>query len=225
MRLSPYTAVLGAIQEGKKMDVVANNLANAASPGYRKVAPRFSQFMEMETHVKTDPGPVRRTDNPWDIAIRGEGYLRVRTDQGERYTRAGNLTVNDQGQLVTQDGWPVLGQGGVIELTGTDFRVDPTGQVYDGAEVVDVLDVVVFPEGTQLQQDRANLLNPATPGAVPVPAANYEIEQGALEGANFSVVEEMTSLIETMRTFETCQKIMKTSYEEDKQIITQLGKA
>ncbi|SMC19374.1 flagellar basal-body rod protein FlgG [Desulfacinum hydrothermale DSM 13146] len=225
MRLSPYTAVLGAIQEGKKMDVVANNLANAATPGYRKEAARFSQFMEMETYTKTDPGPIHRTGNPWDIAIRGRGYLRVQTDKGERYTRAGNLTVNDQGQLVTQDGWPVLGQGGVIELTGTDFRVDPTGQVYDGEEAVDMLDVVIFPPGTQLRHEGSNLLVPTQAGAVPMPAADYEVEQGALEGANFSVVEEMTHMIETSRVYETCQKIAKASFEEDKQIISQLGKA
>lgn len=224
MKLSSYTAVLGAIQQEKRMDVIANNLANAATPGYRRVRTRFENFMELQTYTQLSQGPVRQTSNPMDVAIKGEGYFRIQTDRGERYARAGNLTLDAQGRLVTADGWPVLGQGGPIQLEGTDIRVDPKGQIYDGQNLVDTLDVVAFPPEVRLVHDEKNLLVPADPNALPMPAQNYTVEQGALEGANFSPLEEMTSMIETLRIFEACQKVMKMSHEEDKQIINQLGK-
>ncbi len=225
MKLSPYTSVLGAIQQEKRLDVIANNLANAATPGYRTVKTRFENFMDFQTYTQSTQGPVRRTGNPMDVAINGEGYFRVQTDRGERYTRAGNLTVDAQGRLVTPEGWPVLGQGGPIQVDGSNIRFGAEGQVYDGENLVDTLDVVAFPPGVRLVHDERNLLMPADPGAFPMPAQNYTVEQGALEGANFSAVQEMTSMIETMRIFEACQKVMKISYEEDKQVINQLGKS
>lgn len=225
MKLSLYTSVVGAIQQEKRLDVIANNLANAATPGYRKVGARFENFMELQTYTQTAQGPVRRTGNPMDVAINGEGYFRIQTDKGERYTRAGNLTVDAQGRLVTSEGWPVLGQGGIIQVDRSNIRIGAEGQVYDGENLVDTLDVVAFPQGTRLVHDERNLLMPADPNAFPLPSQNFTLEQGALEGANFSAVQEMTSMIETMRIFEACQKVMKTSYEEDKQVINQLGKS
>lgn len=225
MKLSPFTSVLGAIQQEKRLDVIANNLANAATPGYRKVQTRFENFMELQTYTQSTQGPVRHTGNPMDVAINGEGYFRIQTDRGERYTRAGNLTVDAQGRLVTPEGWPVLGQGGIIQVDGSNIRIGAEGQVYDGENLVDTLDVVAFPPGVRLVHDERNLLMPADPNAFPMPAQNYTLEQGALEGANFSAVQEMTSMIETMRIFEACQKVMKISFEEDKQIINQLGKS
>ena len=225
MKLSPYTAVLGAIQQEKRMDVIANNLANSATPGYRKVGTRFENFMELQTYTQSAQGPVRQTSNPMDVAINGDGYFRVQTDRGERYTRAGNLTIDPQGRLVTPDGWPVLGQGGPIQIEGTEVRIDPQGRVYDGENLVDTLDVVAFAPGVRLVHDERNLLMPADPTAFPVPAQNYTLEQGTLEGANFSAVQEMTSMIETLRIYEACQKMTKISYEEDKQLINQVAKS
>lgn len=225
MKLSAYTSVVGAIQQEKRLDVIANNLANAATPGYRKVGARFENFMELQTYTQSIQGPVHRTGNPMDVAINGEGYLRIQTDRGERYTRAGNLTVDGQGRLVTAEGWPILGQGGVVQVEGSNIRIGAEGQVYDGENLADTLDVVAFPPGTRLIHDERNLLMPVDPNAFPLPAQNFTLEQGALEGANFSAVQEMTSMIETMRIFEACQKVMKVSFEEDKQIINQLGKS
>ncbi len=225
MRLSPHTSVLGAIQQEKRMDIIANNLANAATPGFRKVGARFKDFMDLQTYTQTMQGPVHRTGNPMDVAINGEGYFRVQTDQGERYTRAGNLTLDAQGRLVTADGWPVLGQGGIITLQGTDVRITASGQVYDGETPVDTLDVVAFGPDVRLVHDERNLLKPSDPNVLPMPAQNFTLEQGALEGANFSTVQEMTSMIETLRIFEACQKIMKISHEQDKEIINQLAKS
>ncbi len=225
MKLSPFTSVVGAIQQEKRLDVIANNLANAATPGYRKVGTRFENFMELQTYTQSTQGPVHRTENPMDVAINGEGYFRIQTDRGERYTRAGNLTVDAQGRLVTPQGWPILGQGGIIQVEGSQLRIGAEGQVYDGENLVDTLDVVAFPPGARLVHDERNLLMPADPSTFAVPARNFTVEQGALEGANFSAVQEMTSMIETLRIFEACQKVMKMSYEEDKQVINQLGKS
>ncbi|ROR01894.1 flagellar hook-basal body protein [Desulfosoma caldarium] len=225
MRLSPYTSVLGAIQQEKRMEVIANNLANGATPGYRRVGTKFTNFMELETYMHTTQGPVRRTGNPLDVAINGQGYFRIQTDRGERYTRAGNFTIDAQGRLVTPEGWPVLGQGGIIQLESSNVRIDSSGQVFDGDNAVDTLDVVDFGANVRLVHDERNLLMPSDPNAFPMPAQNYTLEQGALEGANFSAVQEMTSMIETLRIFEACQKVMKISHDQDQQLINQLAKS
>ena len=148
----------------------------------------------------------------------------VQSEDGILYTRAGNLRLNRENVLVTQEGWPVLGKGGPITLENGELRVEKDGQVFDGDSEVDTLDLVRFAPGTQLEKARSGYLKPTQAAAdAPLPAEGCSVAQGALEEPNFDVVQEMTQMIETSRIFEAYQKTLRMHEEQDANITTKLG--
>ncbi len=223
MRIGFYAAALGAFEQEKRLDVISNNLANAATPGYKRDSVHFRDFMLQSTYPRLEQGNIAQTGNPLDIALSGEGYLRVQSDDGILYTRAGNLRLNRQNVLVTQEGWPVLGKGGPITLENADFRVERSGQVFDDDTEVDTLDIVRFTPDVQLEKARSGYLKPVQSTIAPLPAEDCSVEQGALEEPNFDIVQEMTQMIETTRIFEAYQKTLRMHEEQDANITTKLG--
>jgi flagellar basal-body rod protein FlgF len=223
MRIGFYAAALGAFQQEKRLGVISNNVANVATPGYKRDSAHFKDFMYQSTYSRLDQGRIAQTENPLDIALSGEGYLRVQSDQGVLYTRAGNLKLNQAGTLVTQEGWPVLGKSGPITIENKDFRVEPTGQVFDGDSEVDTLDIVNFSRETRLDKVKNGYLKPADQTVNPIPAETCVVQQGALEQANFDIVEEMAQMVETTRLFEAYQKTIRAHEEQDANITTKLG--
>jgi flagellar basal-body rod protein FlgF len=224
MRIGFYAAALGAFQQEKRLGVISNNIANVGTPGYKRDSVHFKDFMYQSTYSRWDQGKIAQTDNPLDIALNGEGYLRVQSDQGVLYTRAGNLKLNQAGNLVTQEGWPVLGKSGPITIEqGRNFRIEPTGQVFDGDTEVDTLEVVSFSRETQLDKVKNGYIKPADQTVNPVPAETCVVQQGALEQANFDIVQEMAQMVETTRLFEAYQKTIRTHEEQDANITTKLG--
>jgi flagellar basal-body rod protein FlgF len=228
MRIGIYGASMGSLQQEKSLDVIANNIANAATPGFKRNVVSFNDFMSQCTHTRMDQGRIRSTSNPLDIALDGEGLLRVQSDKGVVFTRSGNLTLNKGNQLATQDGWPILGKNGPIqvptEFKGPHIRIERNGQVFDGNDQIDTLDLVRFAPGAQLVKTSNGYLRPAQ-GEEPVAVQPGEcsVVQGSLEEANFSVVEEMAHMIETMRLYEAYQKTLKFFEQEDAQVTSRLG--
>jgi flagellar basal-body rod protein FlgF len=224
MRLGAYAAAVGSMEQQKRLDVIANNIANTNSPGFKKDNVHFSNFLGQVTYTTMDQGPIRETGHKLDVALSGNGLLRVQTDKGTNYTRAGNLTLNSDKILVTQDGWPVLGKRGPIKLENpASLRIEENGQVFDGDNQVDKLDVVQFPADIALKKTQNGYFEPAVKDAQPVPAQNCTVRQGSLEGANFNPVEEMVKMVETTRNFEAYQKTITTFDRDlDGQIISKL---
>jgi len=227
MRIGKSALVLGSLQQQKRLDVIANNVANASTAGYKRDDAHFSDFIFQTTYTHFGPGSVKSTDNPLDVALHVDGYLRVQSEEGEVYTRAGNLKLNNENTLVTQEGWPVLGKSGPIQVKDSKIRIDPGGQVFDYDDdqenLVDTLDVVAFPKEASLVKVKNGYVKPAESGQEPLPIENINVQQGALEGANFNIVEEMTRMVETMRAFEAYQKASQTQSELDSQLINKLG--
>jgi flagellar basal-body rod protein FlgF len=169
----------------RQMDVVANNIANINTSGYKADRSLFQEFLATNAHednfVPSDrrvsfvqdratfhdfsQGPSEETKNPLDVAIDGAGFLAVQTPAGERYTRDGNLQINNQGQLVTQSGYPVLGNSGPIVFQQTDKAIniaqDGNVTVLEGTNRVDSvrgkLRVVSFAQAQRLVKEGANL--------------------------------------------------------------------
>ena len=227
MRIGTSALVLGSLQQQKRLEVIANNIANTSTAGYKRDESHFSDFVSQSTYTHFGQGSVRRTDNPLDVALQGDGYLRVQSDEGVVYTRAGNLTLDTENTLVTQEGWPVLGKSGPIQVKNSNVRIDPSGQVFDMEDdqenLVDSLDVAVFPKETRLMKAKHGYIKPVKEGNEPLEAENCSVQQGALEGANFNVVEEMTRMVETMRAFEAYQKASQTQSELDSQLISKVS--
>ena len=124
----------------RELDVVANNIANINTTGFKADGSLFEEFLSSSARADgpagrvsfvrdrgvwhdMSQGPIEHTGNPLDVAVDGKGFLVVQTPRGERYTRNGSMQINATGQLVTSDGYPVLGDGGPITLQPTDSQV------------------------------------------------------------------------------------------------------
>jgi flagellar basal-body rod protein FlgG len=221
MKLESYFTTLGSLEEQKRLDIISNNIANSNSPGFKKDSIHFSDVLGEVTYTSMAQGPIRQTGNNLDIALSGDGFLSVQTGQGTLYTRAGNLTLNSAKQLVTQDGWPVLGKNSPIVITNpANVRIGEDGQIFDGKDLVSNLDIVQFPSDSGVKKAENGYFEPQTAGAQPVKATNCAVRQGALEGPNFNPVEEMARMVQTMRDYESYQKTTQNSGSLDSQLIS-----
>jgi flagellar basal-body rod protein FlgG len=220
MKLQSYFSTLGSLEEQRRLDVISNNIANSNSPGFKKDSLHFSDLLGEVSYTSMSQGPIHDTDHKLDIALSGNGFLSVQTDNGVLYTRAGNLMVNKDRQLVTQDGWPVLGRNAPITIQDPQtLRITEDGQVFDGNNQVDQLSLVQFPPNS-LKKVKNGYFQPQTNDVKPEKAANCTVRQGALEGPNFNPVEEMARMVQTMRNFESYQKTMQSSENLDSELIS-----
>ena len=202
-------------------EVLAHNMANAETPGFRAARPIFAAAVEQQRDVGGPPGgrpvaytldratwrdtaagPIGVTGNPLDVAIRGEGYFAVETPEGERFTRAGRFALDAQRRLIDAEGYPVLGAAGTpIGFAANDTRIEIQGDGTVRSEngVVGRLRVVRFENEQALKPQGGRLYAAADP---PEPVERPNLVQGAVEGSNVSAVLEMTRLTAELREFQ-----------------------
>ncbi len=201
-------------------NVVANNLANANTAGFkREVA--FAEYLEAKgqrtagIRVETDysQGSIHETGNPLDLALSGSGFFSIETAAGTAYTRDGHFSQDPEGYLITAAGQHVLGAGGWIQLTdgrnqAGDVRIGTAGEVIVNDEYQDRLKIVDFTHPEDLKKLGGNLLagNPGHAETVEFP----RVLQGQIEASNVQAVDEMISLIELQRQFESTQKAIRS---------------
>jgi len=232
---------------GREMDVVANNIANLNTTGYKADGAIFEEFLstdalDQQTGSRVSfvrdrgvwhdmsQGPIQRTGNPLDVAVDGQGFLVVQTPSGERYTRNGSLKINATGQLVTSDGYPVLGDGGPITLQQNDQQVsisrDGTISVREGNSKVDSargkLRLVTFDNLQQLSKDGSSTFKPAA-DATPQPATKAAIVQGAVEGSNVRGVVEVARMIEITRAYTQVASLLQQQSDLGQSAIDKLA--
>lgn len=220
MRIGSYAAALGSIEQMKRLEVIGNNLANVSTPGFKREDVRFVDFIYEETRAIMDQGNIKVTSQPLDVALVGEGFFKVQGKDGIFYTRAGNFMLNASGQLCLPDGTLVLGKSGrPIVLKDHDVIIDEKGRIIENESVVDQLAVVSFDKSIRMERVGFNLFKPSDGNVQEREAKDTVVKQGSLEEANFNVVEEMTRMIDTMRSFEAYEKLYQTLHEEDRQLI------
>jgi flagellar basal-body rod protein FlgG len=220
MRIGSYAAALGSMEQGKRLEVISNNLANASTPGFKREDVRFTDFLYEETRSQMTQGSVKTTSHPLDVALVGDGYFKVQTKEGIFYTRAGNFTLNASGQLSLPDGALVLSKNNrPITLKSENVTIDEKGRITENGTEVDQLAVVRFDSSVKMEKVGFNRFKPSQENAKEQEANTTIVKQGSLEEANFNIVEEMTKMIDTMRTFEAYQKTYQTLHEEDRQLI------
>lgn len=164
----------------------------------------------MVDEISTDfsSGTIENTSNPLDLALSGDGFFEVQTPAGLRYTRDGSFTRNEQGYLVTSDGYYVLGQNGPVKLPeGSDLSINSRGEIFSGGNFVDRLAVVSFADLRQMSKEGDNLYST---NQQPV-FSNSEVIQGALEGSNVNPIGEMVDMITAFRAYEANQKVVKAN--------------
>jgi flagellar basal-body rod protein FlgG len=169
------------------------------------------------------PGSIQKTGNDLDLAIQGEGFFKVNTPNGVRYTRNGNFSLNKDRVLTNANGFPVLGQrGGEITLTGKKIAVGSNGSVMADGNEVDQIAVVTFPGLDVLQKEGYTLMKNGTEQEE-IKAPESQVVQGALEASNVNVVNEMINLMDSHRTYESCLKVIEADNSMDTKAVNNLG--
>ena len=220
-----YIAASGMLAEQVRQEQIANDLANASTPGYKADRTAQRAFGEMMlansvtgqvigpngTAVQVDavqtdwaPEPARDTGEPLDFAIAGDGFFAVRTPQGTRYTRNGQFSVSPQGTLTTAQGGEVLGRNGAPITVGADGRVDPRR-----------LGVVTLTGARKAGDSFVD----GTPGG----GTAGQVRAGALEGSGADPSRSMVDMISSMRAFEAGQRVITTIDETLGKASSQVG--
>jgi len=225
----------------RSMDVIANNLANVSTPGFKREAAKFEEYVtqvapsEGQTGIQTvsfvkDAGVMRdlaegnvtTTGATFDTAIEGQGYFAVQTAQGERYTRNGHFSLDASGQIVTSAGNPVMGDGGPITITPDDgdVHIAADGTVSGKNGQIGKLRLVDFPNDRALVKQGESLYSTTqAPGA----ASDAKVRQGMLESSNVQPVIEISHMIEVMRSYEATATLSKSQEDLMRQAIDKLG--
>lgn len=226
----------------REMDVIANNIANADTTGYK-----FENLL-----VRTEPsrpaamadgpnpikfvlddgvarnftqGAMRSTGGTFDLGIEGKGFFKVETDEGERFTRDGRFTLTPEGRLVTQGGAAVQGDGGEIILDPAKGQVAiaQDGTISQNGERVGKVAVYLFDDRSVLAKDQNNLFK-NTSNAQPTADTASQVRQGMLEGSNVNPIMQITRMIEVSRAYESVVRSIENTADLSKRAIERLGR-
>lgn len=261
-----YTALSGAMAQSQRLDTIANNLANANTPAFKKDAQVFKEYLtanekpsnviqapripatiesfyDMQggdksfvdsagTYTNFSQGSLKSTGNPMDVAIDGQGFFEVATPQGVRFTRLGSFKVDGNGQLVTKDGHPVLKNSPegtdpsarVITTTGqAPVIITDSGDVFEGDNNLGRISVIDVPNKDSLSKIGASLYDFKKNAQPEVVNVAPSLKQGFVESSNVNIVQEMTDMIATTRTFESTQKAIQAYDTMSDKLINVVG--
>lgn len=258
-----WVPLSGAIAQQRNVETIANNVANANTPGFKKEQVVFKEYLAAlekpdgqidlpqkewkpedfyrsynseDAFVKVDgtytlheQGQLSPTGNAFDNAINGPGFYEVLTPNGVRYTRKGNFTINNEGKLVTDQGFlllsksppPTAGADGKIEVVappesrainvgGGKFTISLDGEVYSGQNKVADLALVEFNDSHALKKEGNSLFINPDQKNIKIGEVKTSVHQGFVEQSNVNAVSEMSSLINANRNFESIQRVIKT---------------
>jgi len=211
----------------QKQAVVANNLANASTDGF-KGERVFASLLDGASPVgqsATDQsaGTLRQTGVATDVALQGPGFFVVSTAAGERYSRGGSLEVSANQQLVDESGNPVLGEKGPITLGNGPIEISASGQVSQNGKAVDTLRVETAPAGTELTHESGMLLLPPA-NSTAVPPTQRNVKQGAVEQSNVNSLGSLVDMISVQRAYSAVQKAIVAIDSAHETAATQLAK-
>ncbi len=252
MENSALVGLSGQIALQRELDVIANNIANINTTGYKSdnsvfqehlmPVARANQFrgndralsfvQDRATWIDFGQGPLEQTNNPLDVSISGNAFLTVQTQAGaERYTRNGALQINAQGQLVTSEGLTVVGQNGPIVFQPTDREIsislDGTISVREGQNTTDTqrgkLKLASFDQPQLLQKDGTSTYMAPNGIAPQVPGNNIRVNQGTIEKSNVKSIMEMTRLIEVQRAYTQIASMLQSHSDMRKSAVDKLA--
>jgi flagellar basal-body rod protein FlgF len=223
-----YAASTALAARTQALDTIANNLANASTPGYRAEHNVFSSILADTEGASGSPlskainnlgilsgttldlsqGSMQKTGNDLDLAIQGPSFFVVQTANGPKYTRNGSFQVSPKGQLVTSAGDAVMGDKGVIPMLPGPVSIGPDGTISSDGAVAGKLRLVDFPANTSLQSEGGTYYS--APANTATPASDSTVLQGSLENSNVNPIYSMVELITAQRAAETMQRALLT---------------
>jgi flagellar basal body rod protein FlgG len=212
----------------RKQEVVANNLANVSTDGF-KAQRVFAKLLDgarpaADATSDLSTGTFRETGNDLDVAVNGDGFFVVQTANGERYTRGGSLRVDDKHQLVDVNGNPLLGTKGTpLKLADGPISIDKSGEVKQNGAVVDRLRMEGAPKNAQLQHEGDTLWVPPATKTVIAPDAR-NVKQGYVEESNVNSLTGMVDMVAVQRAYASVQKAIMQMDQINETVTTQIAK-
>ena len=223
-----YTTARGLVAQSTRQDIIANNIANAQSPGFKRQSLVSSSFkavlahedatladkqrppypgspvnpvmVQVQSTVDTSEGPIRTTGNRMEFAIDGPGAFEVISKAGARQTRNGSFRIDAAGELCTADGGKVQGESGAIRVPDGEWKVESDGSIVVDGFAGDKIKIVGSEEG------------------------RTHVIQGAVEGSNVNIVNEMVEMIANLRSFEANQRVITSIDQTLDKLINQAGR-
>lgn len=226
-----YTAASGLINRTTVVSTIGNNIANSNTAGYKKdevILKTFGEEMnyrlsdgEMieiggassgivsdEVYTQFEQGNIEMTQNPFDLALQGEGFFSVQLSDGSKgYTRNGQFKLNQEGYLTDLQGNLVLTDSGPLQLENSSIRVTSSGEVFSGDDSVGNLELSKPTDPTTLEKYGESIYIPKDDAEMT--QADAIVKQGYIEGSNVDMIKEMADLIENSRAFQSCSQIIK----------------
>ena len=228
----------------ESLDMLANNIANASSPGFKTDRESFGSYLSDEASASpagipptvlpvtqrqwTDfaQGSITPTGNQLDLALNGKGFFVANAPAGPVFTRDGSFQLSKQGELETQEGYQIQGlDGKPIQLDGSKaVDIGPDGTVRQDGQDISQISVVDFPDSAALSKQGNNYFRLDVSTVQPAAAADAEIQQGKLETANSQPTESAVRLVTVMRQFEGLQKALAIGNEMNREVVQDVAK-
>lgn len=168
-------------------------------------------------------GQLTQTSNTMDFAIKGEGFFKIQTTNGLRYTRDGSFEINNKGELVNSRGYNVLGEKGPIKLSN-NFKIKTDGSLYDGNNLIDKLSIANITNINGLRKEGENLYKAEENTSIQTKPFKGEVVQGFLENSNINTINEMVDMINVFREYESGQKVIKAYDDMLSKAVNEIGK-
>ncbi|MHB8231601.1 MAG: flagellar basal-body rod protein FlgF [bacterium] len=257
MNGASYVALSGMLSEGEKLDMITNNISNVNTVGYKSSNMLFGEFLSPEaisaldsgnnkplvdkaypitlnSYINMSQGPLKKTGNRLDLAINGGGYFAVQTPEGIKYTRNGVFSLNETGELVNQEGFPVMGvnkkpiflneRGSKITITDTGIinLTDPqtNNELYSGQILT-----VNFKNPEYLSKYGNTMFSAAKNSGNPVQNRNPNILQGYVEESNVNEIKGMVEMIAVSKVYNNMIEVLKSYSQVNNTAINTIGAA
>lgn len=238
MQSGLYVAISGEVALQRRLETIANNVANMNTVGYRAEGVSFAAELEKagdsdvafasagSNYISRQVGGVTKTGNPLDVAIQGEGWLAIKTPGGVAYTRDGRMQLSETGALQTLNGYPVLDAGSapiILDAAAGTPTIARDGMITQNGKQVGALGVFSISDAANLTRADNSAVVPDKPATPILDFTKDGVMQGAIESSNVNPILEMSKLITVTRAFDSINSAMSQSESSLEDAIKTLG--
>lgn len=238
MSSSLYVSLSSQVALERRMETIANNVANMNTSGFRAEGVKFETALSTagednvafasggEAYISRRAGPMNFTGNSLDVAIGGDGWFGLESPAGTVYTRDGRFHLTDLGELQSVRGYPVLDIGGApvsIDPSAGPVSIGEDGAISQGGKQVGGIGLFLLPEDASLSRYDNSAVIPSKPATPAEDMTTNSIRQGYVEGANVNPILEMTRLIEVSRAFDNAVTAIQEADSMTQEAIRTLG--